>query len=217
MKKSSSAFFIATPVIIITVLLFSAINYLFYESITPNKFGSFTTGESIQFQPNNTSTSVNIGNQVKAPVSVNKTNKFNNINNYRISNDYNYQIDLTKENDIANYQTSGYMDETTNTSSFKRNRNIASNAISTNMQSLGINLNLKKLSRENQNQLLADNSSFAGTSLLDGPAINKAAPPTEADPTATVPVGNGLWLLILGIIIYAFFKFPRLKIAILKR
>lgn len=217
MKKSSSAFFIATPVIIITVLLFSAINYLFYETITPNKYGSFTVGDNFKYQQNNTLSSVKIGSQAKSPVSVNKSNKFSNINNYSISNDYNYQIDLTKENNIAINQAGGFIDEASSTSTTRRNRNIVNNSISTTPQNLGINLNLRKLTRENQNQLLADNSSFAGSSILDGPAINKAAPPTEADPTATVPVGNGVWLLIIGIIIYAFFKFPRLKLAILRR
>lgn len=217
MKKSSSAFFIATPVIIITVLLFSAINYLFYESITPNKFGSFTVGESIQIHSNKSFSTVKNNNRIEAPVATNKSNKFSNINNYSISNDYNYQIDLTKENKLIQNQSGGYTEESMGSSTNKRNRNFANNSNSTNIQSLGINLNLRKLTKENQNQLLADNSSFAGTSILDGPVINKAAPPTEADPTATAPVGNGIWILIVGISIYSFFKFPRLRFSILKK
>lgn len=213
MKKSRSAFFIATPVIIITALLFSAINYLFYESITPNKYGSFSVGEGSQYRINNTLSSIKIDNQVIPPVTVTKSNKFNDINNYSISRNYtyNYQIDQTNENNIVYSQVSGFTEETSSNSINRRNRNFANNSSTINTQNLGIQLNLRKLTKENQNQLLADNSSFAGSSILDGPAINKVAPPTEADPTATAPVGNGIWILIAGIIMYAFIKFPRLK------
>lgn len=210
MKKSSSAFFIATPVIIITVLLFSAINYLFYETITPNKYGIVSIGEEVEFQRIGSISTVNFRNEAKLPASSGSSNKqFSNINNYSISNDYNYQIDMTHENKTVAYQEGRFNDEASGTITNKRNRNFANNTNSVNSQNLGIKLNLRKLTKENLNQMLADNSSFAGTSILDGPVINKAAPPTEADPTASVPVGNGTWILLLGIMLFGVHKIKK--------